>query len=210
MASCTVSLLQHGVIAGLDPHRHGLGIVPRHCGNSLPLPDGRHLLAGLGRTHAQVAKFSSKDAARLPGYERRLDAMADVLRALALQSPPNVTGEGWCKAAPELLRAGRAGRALTGLALPLGQELLDLFTLSACEYLDRRFDRAPVKSLFGFDGIVGHCASPYAPGTACVLLHHVSGESNRVKGVCPAFTCVAPARIRAAGAAVRAAATPRG
>lgn len=168
------------------------------------------MLAGLGRTHAPVAKFSSKDAARLPGDGRRLDAMADVLRALALQSPPNVTGAGCWKAAPELLRAGRAGRALAGLGLPLGQELLDLFTLSAGEYLDRRFDRAPVKSLFGFDGIVGHCASPYAPGTACVLLHHVSGESNRVKGVCPAFTCVAPARIRAAGAAVRAAATPRG
>ncbi len=191
-----------GVISGLDLHRHGLGIVPRHCGNSLLLPDGRHLLAGPGRTHAQVAKFSSKDAARLPGYERRLDAIADVLRALALQSPPNVTGAGCWKAAPELLRAGRAGRALAGLGLPLGQELLDLFTLSAGEYLDRRFDSVLVKALFGF-------ASPYAPGTACVLLHHVSGESNRVKGVCPALTCAVPARIRAAGAAVRAAATPR-
>lgn len=157
-----------------------------------------------------MAKFSSKDAARLPGYERRLDAMADVLRALALQSPPNVTGEGWCKAAPELLHAGRAGRALTGLALPLGQELLDLFTLSAGEYLDRWFDSAPVKALFGFDGIVGHYASPYAPGTAYVLLHHVFGQSNGVKGAwghaiggMGAITQAMAAAAREAGAQLR-------
>ena len=128
---------------------------------------------------------------------------------MALQPPPNVTEGGWLRALPELWKAGTLGRRLAVLDNALRQELLDLFTLSAGEYLDRRFDSVLVKALFGFDGIVGHCASPYAPGTACVLLHHVSGESNRVKGVCPALTCAVPARIRAAGAAVRAAATPR-
>src|SRR5690606_22577924 len=38
------------------------------------------------------------------------------------------------------------------------------------------------KTLFGFDGIVVNYASPYAPCTAYVLLHHVFGQSNRVKG----------------------------
>lgn len=210
VASYTVSLLQPKVIADLDLHRHGLRIVPRHCGNFLPLPDGRHLLAGPGRTHAQVAKFSSRDAARLPEYEHRLDAIADVLRALALRPPPNVTGDGWWKAVPELLRAGRAGRALAGLGLPLRQELLDLFTLSAGEYLDRWFDSAPVKALFGFDGIVGHYASPYAPGTAYVLLHHVFGQSNGVKGAwghaiggMGAITQAMAAAAREAGAELR-------
>lgn len=210
VASYTVSLLQPKVIADLDLHRHGLRIVPRHCGNFLPLPDGRHLLAGPGRTHAQVAKFSSKDAARLPVYEHRLDAMADVLRALALRPPPNVTDGGWWKAVPELLRAGRVGRALAGLGLPLRQELLDLFTLSAGEYLQRWFDSDPVKALFGFDGIVGHYASPYAPGTAYVLLHHVFGESNGVKGAwghaiggMGAITQAMAAAAREAGAQLR-------
>jgi phytoene dehydrogenase-like protein len=36
--------------------------------------------------------------------------------------------------------------------------------------------------LFGFDGVVGNYASPYAPGSAYVLLHHVFGEVNGVKG----------------------------
>ncbi|WP_430997513.1 phytoene desaturase family protein, partial [Klebsiella pneumoniae] len=65
---------------------------------------------------------------------------------------------------------------------PLRQELLDLFTLSAAEYLDRWFESEPIKALFGFDGIVGNYASPYTPGSAYVLLHHVFGQCNGVKG----------------------------
>ncbi len=182
VASYTVSLLQPKVIADLDLYGHGLRIVPRRINNFLPLADGGYLLAGAGRTREQVAKFSARDAERLPAYEQRLELFADVLRALALQPPPNVTDGGWWQALPELWRAGKLGRQLHALAPELRQELLDLFILSAAEYLDRWFESAPIKALFGFDGIVGNYASPYAPGTAYVLLHHVFGESNGVKG----------------------------
>lgn len=76
----------------------------------------------------------------------------------------------------------KVGLQLQTLSLTLRQELLDLFTISAAEYLDRWFESAPIKALFGFDGIVGNYASPYTPGTAYVLLHHVFGQSNGVKG----------------------------
>jgi phytoene dehydrogenase-like protein len=61
-------------------------------------------------------------------------------------------------------------------------ELLDLFSISAAEYLDRFFESEPIKAVLGFDGIVGNYASPYTPGSAYVLLHHVFGEVNGVKG----------------------------
>jgi len=182
VAAYTVSLLQPKVIEDLDLARHGLRVVPRRINNFLPLPDGGYLLAGAGRTQAEVAKFSARDAERLPAYEARLEQLADVLRALALQAPPNVTEGHWWNALPQLWRAGQLGRRLHALAPGLRQELLDLFTISAAEYLDRWFESAPIKALFGFDGIVGNYASPYAPGTAYVLLHHVFGESNGVKG----------------------------
>lgn len=182
VASYTVSLLQPRVIADLDLHGHGLRIVQRRRNNFLPLPDGQYLLTGAGQTQAQVAKFSARDAERLPAYEARLDAIADVLRALALEPPPNLTEGGWWKALPELLRAGRLGKRLHALDETLRQELLDLFTISAAEYLDRWFESAPIKALFGFDGVVGNYASPYTPGSAYVLLHHVFGEVNGVKG----------------------------
>ena len=182
VASYTVSLLQPKVIAELDLHAHGLKIVQRKRSNFLPLPDGQYLLTGGGETEQQVAKFSRRDAERLPEYERRLDAIADVLRALAMQPPPNVTDGGWWKALPELMRAGRLGKQLHKLDETLRQELLDLFTISAGEYLDRWFESTPIKAVLGFDGIVGNYASPYTPGSAYVLLHHVFGEVNGVKG----------------------------
>ena len=185
VASYTVSLLQPRVIEDLDLHRHGLRIVLRKRNNFLPLPDalgGGYLLTGAGRSADEVAKFSRRDAEALPAYEARLDAVADVLRALALQPPPNVTDGGWWQALPELLRGARLGRRLHALDPTLRQELLDLFTISAAEYLDRWFESGPIKALFGFDGIVGNYASPHAPGSAYVLLHHVFGEVNGVKG----------------------------
>ncbi|WP_440225473.1 phytoene desaturase family protein [Dokdonella sp. MW10] len=182
VASYTVSLLQPKVIADLDLHEHGLRVVERWRNNFLPRPDGTYLLTGAGQTQAEVAKFSRRDAERLPAYEQRLDAIADVLRALALEPPPNVTDGGWWKALPELVRAGRLGRRLHGLDASLRQELLDLFTISAAEYLDRWFESEPIRAVLGFDGVVGNYASPYTPGSAYVLLHHVFGEVNGVKG----------------------------
>jgi len=182
VAAYTVSLLQPKVIEDLKLREHGLQVVLRKANNFLPRPDGSYLLTGAGRTQAEVAKFSHKDAEALAGYERRLDAIADVLRALALQPPPNVTEGGWLKALPELVRAGRLGRRLGALDATLRTDLLDLFTISAAEYLDRWFESEPIKAVLGFDGVVGNYASPYTPGSAYVLLHHVFGEVNGVKG----------------------------
>ena len=43
-------------------------------------------------------------------------------------------------------------------------------------------NRAPIKAAFGFDAVVGNFASPYTPGSAYVLLHHVFGEVNGKRG----------------------------
>ena len=72
--------------------------------------------------------------------------------------------------------------ASRGSIWPLRRELLDLFVKSAGDYLDGWFESAPIKAAYGFDGIVGNYASPYTPGSAYVLLHHVFGEVNGKKG----------------------------
>ena len=89
---------------------------------------------------------------------------------------------GWRAALPELLRAARVGRRLAKLDMTLRRELLELFANSAGDYLDGWFESDPIKAVFGFDGIVGNYASPYTPGSAYVLLHHVFGEVNGKKG----------------------------
>jgi phytoene dehydrogenase-like protein len=182
VAAYTVSLLNPKVIRDLDLPRHGLRIVERKLANFLPLDDTQYLKIGSGITAAEVAKFSSRDAERLSAYGERLDVIADVLRDLVLQTPPNVTAAGWLDALPELLRGARQAKRIAKLDLPMRRELLDLFVKSAGDYLDAWFDSAPIKAAYGFDGVVGNYASPYAAGSAYVLLHHVFGEVNGKKG----------------------------
>ena len=182
VASYTVSLLNPKVIADLRLAEHGLRIVERKIANFLPLDDGRYLKVGDESTHDEVAKFSARDAGRLDAYGARLAAVADVLRALAMETPPNVIEGHPVAAISELIKTGRIANRLRHLGLDLQRELLDLFTNSAGDYLDHWFESAPIKAAYGFDGIVGNYASPYAPGSAYVLLHHCFGEVNGKKG----------------------------
>ena len=183
VAAYTVSLLNPKVIADLRLAEHGLRIVERRIANFLPLDDGRYLKVGGARTRAEVARFSARDAGRLDAYHARLEAVADVLRALALETPPNVVEGRPLAAISELIKSGRIANRLRHLGLDLQRELLDLFTTSAGDYLDHWFESDPIKAAYGFDGIVGNYASPYTPGSAYVLLHHCFGEVNGKKGV---------------------------
>ncbi len=179
VASYTVSLLQPKVIRDMRLTERGLRIVERPISNFLPQDDGGYLKlgGGLERTQAEFARFSAHDAEVLPAYYSALETVADVLRDLALRSPPNM-GEG----IGTLIAAARQGRGLSKLSLAEQRDVLDLFTKSARTFLDSWFESEAVKAAFGFDAVVGNFASPDTPGSAYVLLHHVFGEVNGKKG----------------------------
>jgi phytoene dehydrogenase-like protein len=180
-AAYTVSLLHPKVIADLNLARHGLRIVERPIANFLPLSaePGAYLKVGggLAATQAQVARYSQRDAERLPAYYAMLEEAAQVLRGMSLETPPNVGG-----GLAELVPALKAMRSVNRLSLPAKRNLLALFANSAGDLLDAWFESAPLKAAFGFDAVVGNFASPYAPGSAYVLLHHVFGEVNGKPG----------------------------
>ena len=183
VAAYAVSLLSPTIIRDLDLHRHGLKLVERPLSNFLPLPDGRYLKVAPGRTRAEVAKFSARDAERLDAYEARLERLTDVLRALALKTPPNLaTGQGLAAGLASLIETAKVGNRLRSLGLEGQRDLLELFTRSAGDVLDQWFESDPIKAILGFDGIVGTYASPYAAGTGYVLMHHCWGEVNGRRG----------------------------
>src|SRR6185436_1837934 len=82
-----------------------------------------------------------------------------------------------------LLDGWKAARRFRMLDLAGQRDVLDLFTKSAGDVLDQWFESGPIKAAFGFDSIVGNFASPYTPGSAYVLLHHVFGEVNGKRGL---------------------------
>jgi phytoene dehydrogenase-like protein len=181
VAAYSVSLLNPKVIADLALHQHGLRIVERRAQNFLPAPDGRYLLAAEGRMPRELAKFSAHDADRYAAFNREIDAVADVLRRLALRPPPNLVEGFGRRSLGEVGRALSLANALRRLSLEEMRALVDLFTKSAADYLDGWFEGELVKALFGFDAVVGNYASPSTPGTAYVMLHHAFGEVNGKK-----------------------------
>jgi phytoene dehydrogenase-like protein len=183
VAAYTVSLLNPQIISDLKLGDHGLRIVERRAQNFLPAPDGSYLLTGEGRTHASVAKLSPSDAGRIDAFTHELEVIADVLREFVLRAPPNITQGFSLGTISEAFNALGTANILRRLSLEQQRSLLDLFTRSAGEMLDDAFESDLVKALFGFDAIVGNYASPYAAGSAYVMLHHAFGEVNGKKGV---------------------------
>jgi len=178
-ASYTVSLLNPKVIADLRLHEHGLRVVERPYANFLPLPDGRAFRLGGERTQDEIAKWSRRDAERLPEYYAMLDRVVHVLRELMVRTPPNVSDR---FVLADWLASYDVARRLKHLDMRGRRDLLDLFTKSAGELLDAYFESEPVKAVLGWDSVVGNFASPYTPGSAYVLLHHVFGEVNGKRG----------------------------
>jgi phytoene dehydrogenase-like protein len=133
---------------------------------------------GLEATQREFARFSQRDAKRLPSYWESLERIADVLRAMALETPPNVGG-----GVRDVLRLLSDARRLKQLDMTARRDLVGLFTRSAADWLEDWFEAEPVKAAFGFDAVVGAYASPYHPGTAYVLLHHCFGEVNGKRGI---------------------------
>src|SRR5688572_15047073 len=127
VASYTVSLLQPKIIADMRLADHGYRVIERPVANFLPQPDGRYLIVGnsIERTQAELREFSPRDADRLPDYYASLEAVADVLRGLALRTPPNVGG-----GLAALLEGARQGRRVARLPRGVQRDLVDLFAKS--------------------------------------------------------------------------------
>lgn len=186
-ASYTVSLLHPTIIGELHLAQRGLRIIQRPFANFVPLPDGRSLRFGgeaQGSTHSAntLAQLSPRDAQRLPEHYARLKRIADMLRRWLLRTPPEIGGR-WVVADWSSARTvAQLLREIGALGFSAQRDLLAAFTRSAGQWLDSMFECDALKAVLGFDSIVGNFASPYAPGSAYVLLHHWLGEVDGKPG----------------------------
>lgn len=180
VASYTVSLLNPKVIKDMRLHDFGLSVVERRVNNLWPHEDGNFLAFPVGGENlkAEIALFSEADAAALDRYGRDIDMVADLLRSLLLETPPNAGG-----GLRDLFNAARLGNRLRKLSVEDERIVMDIFTKSVGDFLSMYFENDHVKAAFAFDGVVGAYADTDTPGTAYVLLHHAFGEVNGKKGV---------------------------
>ena len=178
-ASYSVSLLSPRVIADMDLARHGLSVRIRDAGYFAPLADDQYFFMSKDPAQklAEIARFSAKDAAAYPEYNRRLDTLMHLLRETLHKTPPNAGG-----GLGDFAAALGLGNSMRKVGLEGQRDLIDLFGKSAGEILDSWFETDALKGLLAFDAMTGNYATPYTPGSAYVLLHHVFGEVNGVEG----------------------------
>ncbi|XP_044470204.1 pyridine nucleotide-disulfide oxidoreductase domain-containing protein 2 [Mangifera indica] len=185
------SLLRPSVIRELELARHGLKLLKRSPSSFTPCLDGSYLLLGPNKqlNHAEISKFSKRDADAYPRYENQLERFCKFMDPL-LDSPT-----------PELLQGvssfnDRFKNKIRNLAfwasclrqaLSLGQkdmlDFMDLLLSPASKVLNNWFEGDVLKATLATDAVIGTTGSVHTPGSGYVLLHHVMGESDGDRGI---------------------------
>lgn len=174
------SLFRKEIIRDLKLQDHGFKVLERNPSSFTPFPDGRSLLLGPDPelNTREISKFSSKDAANYPLYEKMLERVADVIEPTLIETPPNLLRPGL----RDLWKLWQLSRRLRKLGTAMG-EAVEILTAAARPILERWFESEQLKATLATDAIIGAMASPSTPGTAYVLFHHVMGETNGKRGV---------------------------
>ena len=175
--SYVLSMFHGRIIEDLRLRDFGFELIPTD-NLFVPFEDGRYMVLwdDIGRTTAEIAKFSKRDAERYPEYEAFLAQAASFVRELAWRTPPASVSPG---AARELLEIAWKFRKLgSGTAF----RFIDLMTESVSEFLDRWFESDQLKATLSYYGCIGNFKGPRTPGSAYVLLHHLMGEHEGAGG----------------------------
>lgn len=175
------SLLQPRIIRELELERFGFHLYPKDPAFFTAFPDGRHLFfwQDMAETQRELEKFSKRDAALYPDYERNLARLGDWVESLLLTTPPNIIR----RKLSDFVGLGRMGLEALRFRDPDIVHLVKIMTQSVRAYLDERFESEQIKATLATDGVIGTNGGPSTPGTAYIMLHHVMGGATGVRGL---------------------------
>jgi phytoene dehydrogenase-like protein len=171
-AAYLTSLLQERIVRELELARFGYQVDAKDPAFFSAFPDGRHFFMWQDRakTLAEIAKFSPHDAEVYPAYEDQLERLSQVVEGLLLTTPPQFPPR-----AIDLIDYLKLAGKMHGLGARDIVALVKIFTQSAADFLDERFQSEEVKVTLATDGVIGANGGPRSPGTAYILLHHCMG-----------------------------------
>jgi phytoene dehydrogenase-like protein len=177
--SYVVSLLPADLVADLGLARHGYHVYPQGPYFS-PRADGRYLRLPdePGQRHAEIAKFSARDADSYPVYEARLARIAAILRPLLHQIPPKIGS----RKPSDLIGQAALLRHLKNVDTRLAVDITRLMTSSIADLLDQYFESDALRGVLSVSGVIGMWAGPRSAGTGYVTLHHHIGDTDGQAG----------------------------
>ncbi len=180
-AAYMASMLRPEVIRDMSLGRHGLKMVAADPAVQIALPGGIVLpwWNDEKRTHAELSRFSRKDADAFFKLDRELKSLARYLQPFFLEPPPQTAATGLAGLL-EVIRVGRRFRGLNGRVI---SDLLTFLTGSLEQFLDRYFESEEIKRLVLANNLYGKHGGPGDPGSAMGLLFHLlSGGEDEKQG----------------------------
>jgi phytoene dehydrogenase-like protein len=177
--SYVVSLLPPDLVRDLRLEQHGYHVYPQGP-YFAPRADGRclQLPADRAERHAQIARFSRRDADSYEAYEAHLAGIGRVLGPLLHEIPPRLGS----RRPADLWHQARLLARLRGLNERGAVDVTRLLTGSIADLLDCYFESDAVRGLLSVSGVIGTWAGPRSAGTAYVMLHHHVGEADGQAG----------------------------
>jgi phytoene dehydrogenase-like protein len=171
--SYVVSLLPRTILEELELARFGYKIYPQHP-YFAPRRDGRSLMMcdDPARRHAEIAKFSPRDADEMVRWDAWLGRLGALLGPMLTQVPPRLGS----KRPGDLLAALRTAWRFRALDERGVGDVTRLMTMSVADLLEERFESDAVRGVLSVSGVIGTWAGPRSPGTAYVMAHHKMGD----------------------------------
>jgi phytoene dehydrogenase-like protein len=178
IASYTLSLLRPEIIRDLELRRHGLETIA-YRGSLDIFSDGRTLLFDGDEDHdrAQVARYSNRDYEAMGALRARLQRVGDVVREQLLREPPDLAG-----GIGSVLDMLRIGRGVRRLSADDRHFLVQMFTLSANDLMERWFESEPIRQSYAVHCVSSNFSSLDAPGSAIPFFINVLGEFEGRQG----------------------------
>ncbi len=176
--SYLMSLLHPRIIRDFELKQHGLQVLP--CSDMIsPVSSDDYIVFSddIVKTQASFAKFSKKDAAIYPEFDRYLQETAQIVRQLLWDTPVDPTRHDW--------KTFRDGASLLWKHRRIGRKayrIIDMLTMSAYDFLREWFEDDRVMAVLAYYASIGTFAGPKTPGSAYVIMHHIMGEHEGAGG----------------------------
>jgi len=168
------------IIRDMQLEKHGLKLITPEVGVTALSPDGRALVLynDVQRASEEIAKFSAKDAAKYPEFQRSLGKIGKVIADVLATTPPDIdrpsTGDLW-----GLLKTGRAVRNLGKKDM---YRLLRWGPMAVADLAAEYFETELLRAVVAARGIFGTFFGPWSAGSSLVLLIRAALDSQPAGG----------------------------
>ncbi|TRY74466.1 hypothetical protein TCAL_08316 [Tigriopus californicus] len=193
-ASYVLSLLRPQIMSELKLADRGLKVHLRDPSSYTPIREELRTRPGLtsltlGQStemnRMEIGKFSSRDSEAYEKFEDHLGSLVDIINPLLDHAPLDLNKflqgslSEKCSSFKELSPLWQAMKAVRKVDL---EDIQEMITSPTSKILDVWFESDPLKATLATDACIGAMASPSTPGSGYVLLHHVMGGLNGVRG----------------------------